>query len=100
MDLDGQWAVVTGAGRGIGKGCALELARRGANLVVNDRPGGSDLLKSVSEIEAMGRTCVAVEADAPVPGLGKLIELWPSGGVAISSRQEGHRAISGLLHRG
>lgn len=31
-------AVITGAARGIGKGCALELARGGFNLLINDRP--------------------------------------------------------------
>lgn len=31
-------AVITGAARGIGKGCALELARGGFNLLINDLP--------------------------------------------------------------
>ncbi|NKC16343.1 MAG: SDR family NAD(P)-dependent oxidoreductase [Gammaproteobacteria bacterium] len=36
MHLDGRSAIVTGAGRGIGKEIALELARHGAEVVVND----------------------------------------------------------------
>ncbi len=35
--LDGQLAVVTGAGRGLGRGCALELARAGAHVVLVSR---------------------------------------------------------------
>lgn len=63
MSLSGKIALVTGAGRGIGKGCALELARRGADLVINDRPGSLDLATTADEIVALGRTCTAIEAD-------------------------------------
>jgi glucose 1-dehydrogenase len=63
MNLEGKVAVVTGAGRGIGKGCALELARCGADVVVNDRPGSPDLAGTAEEIGALGRTCTAIEAD-------------------------------------
>ncbi|MCH2213425.1 MAG: SDR family oxidoreductase [Fuerstiella sp.] len=63
MDVSGKTAFVTGAGRGIGKGCALELARHGADLIVNDRPGSPDLQNTVNEVRALGRTCESVEGD-------------------------------------
>jgi glucose 1-dehydrogenase len=59
----GKIALVTGAGRGIGKGCALELAKSGADLVINDRPGSADLAETAAAIRDLGRTCTAIEAD-------------------------------------
>ena len=63
MDLSGKTALVTGAGQGIGKGCALELARAGADLVINDRPGSDVLANTADEIRETGRSCTAIEAD-------------------------------------
>lgn len=63
IDLSGKVALVTGAGRGIGQGCALQLARCGADLIINDRPGSPDLLSTAEEIRSLGRKCIALEAD-------------------------------------
>lgn len=63
MKLKGKLALVTGAGRGIGKGCALELARAGADLVINDRPGSPDIASAAGEIRDLGRGCTIIEAD-------------------------------------
>lgn len=64
MKLSGKTALVTGAGRGIGLGCALELARAGATVVVNDRPESPDLAEAVRQIEAVGGRAFAVGEDA------------------------------------
>ena len=64
MDLTGKTALITGAGRGIGKGCALELARAGADIVINDRPGSPDLEATAAEVRELGRSCHSIESDA------------------------------------
>lgn len=63
MKLANQTAIVTGAGRGIGKGCAIELARNGADIVLNDRLDCPDLQTTAEEIRELGRQCFPIEAD-------------------------------------
>jgi len=63
MNHSTQVALVTGAGRGIGKGCALELAKAGADLVINDRPDSTDLEQTAEEIRALGRRCYPITAN-------------------------------------
>ena len=60
--LDGQVAVVTGAGRGIGAATALGLAEAGADVVLSART--EDQLKEVAaQVERLGRRAVIVAAD-------------------------------------
>jgi NAD(P)-dependent dehydrogenase (short-subunit alcohol dehydrogenase family) len=62
ISFDGQVAIVTGGGRGLGRGYCLELAARGASVVVNDLPGpdGRGVADDVvAEIEAAGGAAAA-----------------------------------------
>lgn len=61
--LQGKVAIVTGSSRGIGKGIALELARRGAKVTVNYVTSASAATAFVKELEALGTQSIAVQAD-------------------------------------
>lgn len=83
LRFDGKVAIVTGAGGGLGRQHALELARRGAKVVINDLGGAMDgsggsseaAGKVVEEIKAFGGEAIAngasVTDDAGVAGLVK-----------------------------
>lgn len=86
-------AIVTGAGGGLGRAYALELARRGAKVVVNDLGGARDgtghsdaALQVVAEIEAMGGEAMSnggsvTDYDQMVEMVAKAKERW--GGVHV-----------------
>lgn len=62
LDLSGKVALVTGAGRGIGKGIALRLAQHGADVVVNDI-NPDTVEQTAKEVQALGRQALAIPAD-------------------------------------
>ena len=62
MELQGQVAIVTGAGRGIGRATALELARMGADIVVAELDaGGAD--KTATLVQDVGRRAAVIPTD-------------------------------------
>lgn len=62
FDLDGQIALVTGAGRGIGRACALALAHAGADVALGLRDIKADN-GLAAEIEALGRRVLPLQMD-------------------------------------
>ena len=64
--LQDKIAVVTGSSRGIGRAIALELARRGAKVVVNYRRNETAANEVVERIKAAGGEAIAVQADVSV----------------------------------
>lgn len=93
IDFNGRVAIVTGAGGGLGRAYALELARRGAKVVVNDLGGARDgtghsdaALKVVDEIKAAGGEAMSNGGSVTAPEqmaemVAKVKEAW--GGVHI-----------------
>jgi len=61
--LEGRVAIVTGASRGIGRSIALELAGRGAAVVVNYNQSGHAAEQVVTEIQSAGGQAFSVQAD-------------------------------------
>lgn len=81
IGFDGKVAIITGAGGGLGRSHALELARRGARIVVNDLGGsvsgeggsGGPAHDVVAEIEALGGEAVANGDSVSTPEGGEAI---------------------------
>jgi NAD(P)-dependent dehydrogenase (short-subunit alcohol dehydrogenase family) len=79
--FDGRVAVITGAGSGLGRSYALEIARRGGRVVVNDLGGSTDgkgsshsaAEKVVAEIKAAGGEAVASFDSVATPAGGEAI---------------------------
>ena len=70
MELRGRWALVTGAAKRVGRAIALELAGRGANVVIHYHTSAEAAAETVGELEALGVRAVALRAD-----LGRTVEV-------------------------
>jgi 3-oxoacyl-[acyl-carrier protein] reductase len=68
MLLADKVALVTGASRGIGRGIALEMAREGADVVVNYTQSDIKAREVARDIQALGRRSLSVKADVSTPG--------------------------------
>lgn len=66
-DLGGRVCLVTGASRGIGRACALRLARAGADVAVNYLTSQAAAREVAEEIRQLGGQAAAVKADVSEP---------------------------------
>jgi NAD(P)-dependent dehydrogenase (short-subunit alcohol dehydrogenase family) len=74
MELEGQVAIITGAGRGIGRATALELARMGADIVVAEL-NRENAERTASEVRGLGRRALVVPTDVTSrKDLGTMVE--------------------------
>ena len=73
IDLSGKSAVITGGARGIGRAIGLRLAAQGADVCFSYRGNSEAAQATVADIEALGRTAVAVQADVVQPESAKAL---------------------------
>lgn len=66
LGLKGKWALVGGASKGLGLGCARSLAREGVNVVIVAR-GAEALEAAAVELRKLGTTILAVAVDITTP---------------------------------
>jgi len=67
MSLDGKTALITGAGRDIGRACAMRLAAAGANVALSYHSSSDGADSAVAEITANGGKAIAMQADLNKP---------------------------------
>ena len=63
MDVRGKTAIVTGSAVGVGRATAIDLAKRGANVVINYSRSEDDAKEAVRLVEAEGARALLVRAD-------------------------------------
>ena len=89
VDLSGQVAIVTGASQGIGKACALELARNGARVACLAR-NADKLAATVAEIEAAGGqagafACSVTDRESVDKVVDEIAEHWGSIDILVNN---------------
>ncbi len=86
LGLKGRKAIVCASSKGLGRACAMSLAKNGVDLVINARTA-ADLEKTAAEIRAAtGRTVTAVVADISTPeGRAKLLAACPAPDILVNN---------------
>ncbi len=81
--LKNKWVLVTGASRGLGRLCSIEIAKRGANLILHSRSkaGCESVLE---EVKALGVEAFCVEAElSDMSAVSKMMEEIDNSGIVL-----------------
>src|SRR5438094_864214 len=103
--LRGQVVLVTGGGRRIGRVIALTFARAGADVAVNYFNSGAEALRTLKEIQALGRSAIALRASGVaelhallrVEGRKHHADALPGPGAGPPHPREQHRARNDFI---
>lgn len=92
--LQGRKAIVTGGSRGIGAGIALELAKRGADVLITYASAAKKAEDVATQVKAYGVDCIVVEArgtdrDAPRKIIKTLVDAWGRVDIIINNAAVG-----------
>src|SRR5690348_16548908 len=63
LPFAGKVALITGSSGGIGRGCAIALAKYGADIVVNYRKNQDGAEETAAQVRALGRNAITIQAD-------------------------------------
>ena len=75
IDLKDKVALITGSSRGIGRGCALEMARQGANIIVNYHSHPEDAEEVAGQVRNLGQEVLVCGADVSQrPAVDRMVE--------------------------
>ena len=97
MNLNGKVALITGASRGIGRSCAIDLAKNGCNIVINYKSNETEAKKVQDEIKKYNVKSITYRCDVSkeeevkkmidftVENLGKIDILVNNAGIAIDT---------------
>jgi 3-oxoacyl-[acyl-carrier protein] reductase len=94
--LDGKTTLVTGGGRGIGRGIVLEFAREGADVAINYRRDRAAAEGTAAEVRALGRRAIVLQADVSAR---EAVEAMVAEAVAFLGRLDVVVANSGVASR-
>jgi len=90
FDLSGKVALVTGAAGGLGAGIAVALARRGADLVLTQRPDGRCVDDTLAAVSPFGHRVLTVEMDLRdldqvAAGAAHILDTWSAVDILVNN---------------